>query len=297
VDLVPAEFARRIASQHGAAGSTWIAGLARVLEAHLERWSLVPAGPARHGYVGMVLPVLRADGSPAGLKVSWQDGVRCWEAEALAAWAGCGAIRLLDRDDAAGVLLLEWLDPDRTVAELDGVAAAAVAGELVRRLDAPAPEGMPALEDAAARWAEELPAAWERLGRPFDRRRLDAAVATCRELGPGQARRLLHGNLRLGHILRAAREPWLAIDPNGMAGDPAYEVAPLLDQFGSGLASAPDRRAAVHARLAAFIEAAGVDPERARRWGHARLVEGALWCREHQPDLVAHVDRLTGLLE
>jgi streptomycin 6-kinase len=294
--IVPAEFARRIADLHGDAGREWIEGLPAVLQAHLERWALAPDGPAMHGYVGMVLPVRRADGSRAGLKVSWLDGDRSWEADALAAWDGRGAVRLLERDDAAGVLLLEWLDPDRSVAELDRPTAAAVVGEVCRRLDVPAPVGLPSLEETAASWVEELPAAWERLGRPFDRRRLDAAVATCRELGPGQPRRLLHGNLRFAHVLRAEREPWLTIDPNGMAGDPAYEVAPLLGQLCSGLAAEPDPRATVTARLAAFAGAAGVDVQRARGWAHAYLVESALWCREHQPEAVPHVDRLVGLL-
>jgi streptomycin 6-kinase len=294
--IVPAEFAERIAGQHGDAGRDWIDGLPAVLESHLHGWALVPAGPARYGYAGMVAPVRRADGSPAGLKVSWLDGGRCAEAEALAAWDGRGAVRLLDRDDAAGVLLLEWLDPHRSVAGLDRLAAAAVVGEVCRRLAAPAPAGLPSLEETAVRWAGELPATWERLGRPFDRRWLDAAVATCRELGPRQPRRLLHGNLRFEHVLRAEREPWLAIDPNGMVGDPAYEVAPLLGQLCSGLAAEPDRRGAVAARLEAFTDAARVDPVRAGRWAHAYHVSEALWCREHQPDVVPHVDRLVDLL-
>jgi streptomycin 6-kinase len=297
LSVVPAEFAERIAGQHGDAGRAWIDELPAVVESRLDRWALTPDAPALHGYVGMVLPVLRADGGRAGLKVSWLDGARCWEADALAAWDGRGAVRLLERDDAAGVMLLEWLDPDRSVGELDRLAAAAVVGELCGRLAVPAPPGLPSLEETASRWIEALPRTWERLGRPFDRRRLDGAVETCRELGPDQPRRLLHGNLRFGHVLRAEREPWLAIDPNGMAGDPAYEVAPLLGQLCSGLAAEPDQRAAVRARLAAFTDAAGVDFERARRWAQAYHVDSALWCREHQPDVVAYVDRLVGLLD
>ena len=81
--IVPAEFAERIAGQHGDPGRDWIEGLPAVLESHLERWALAPDGHAMHGYVGMVLPVRRADGSRAGLKVSWLGGERCSEAEAV----------------------------------------------------------------------------------------------------------------------------------------------------------------------------------------------------------------------
>ena len=232
------------------------------------------------------------------LKVSWLDATGgSSEAAALAAWGGRGAVLLLERDDAGGVMLLERLNPALSARELDRAAAAAVAGRLCRRLEAPAPPGMPRLADVAARWADELPGTWERLNRPFERRLLEAAVATCRELGPGQPDRLLHGNLRLDHILRGEREPWLVIDPNGLAGEPAYEVAPLLGSLCSGLFRHTDPRELVRSRLAAFANSAGVDVERARRWAQAHHVHEALWCREHQPDVVPFVDTLVELLD
>lgn len=293
---VPSEFAEWTVAREGEAGRAWIDSLPGIVVSHLDRWALVPDGPVLHGYVGIALPVLRDDGGRAMLKVSWPEPGGCWEAQALAAWGGRGAVLLLERDDPAGVMLLERLDPARSARELDRVEAGAVAGLLCRRLEAPAPPGMPRLEDVAARWAEDLPATWERLGRPFDRLVLETAVATCRELGPGQPDRLLHGNLRLDHILRGEREPWLVIDPNGLAGEAAYEIAPLLGSLCPGLAAEPKPRRAVHSRLAAFVEAAGADSERARRWAHAHLVNEALWCREHQPGVVPFVDALVEAL-
>lgn len=41
---------------------------------------------------------------------------------------------------------------------------------------------------------------------------------------------VLHGDINPGNILAAHREPWLAIDPKPMVGDPAYDPAPLLAQ-------------------------------------------------------------------
>jgi streptomycin 6-kinase len=293
---IPRSFAEWTIAQEGDAGRAWIDELPSIVESHLDRWALIADGPVLHGYVGIALPVLRADGSRAMLKVSWLNADSCWEAHALAAWEGRGAVLLLERDDPAGVMLLERLDPTRSARELDRVAVATVAGQLCRRLEAPAPPGMPRLEDVAARWAEELPRCWERLGCPFSRHLLEAAVATCHELGPGQPDRLLHGNLRIDHILRGEREPWLVIDPNGLAGELAYEMSSLLGNLCSGLAARSNPRQAVRSRLAAFVESAGVDFERTRRWAHAHLVNEALWCREHQPQVVPYVDTLVELL-
>jgi streptomycin 6-kinase len=294
---VPSEFAARTITREGDAGRAWIDRLPGVVAAYVERWGLTPDGPVMHGYVGIVLPVVRPGGEPAVLKVSWLDGDDYWEAHALAAWNGRGAVRLLEHDDPAGVLLLERLDPARSARALAGVDASAVAGQVCRRLAVPAPPGMPRVEDLAARWIDELPRDWERLGRPFPRRWLDAAVASCRELGPGQPGLLLHGDLVFDNMIRAEREPWLVIDPDGLVGEPAFEAAPFLSNRWSELTAQPDLRAAVRARLAAFVDGAGVDFERARRWAHVRLVSEAIWCREHQPDAVWFVDALTEVLD
>jgi streptomycin 6-kinase len=297
VIVIPSEFAARTVTREGDAGRVWIERLPGVVAAYLERWGLTPDGPVMHGYVAIVVPVACLGGERAVLKVSWRDGEDFWEARALAAWDGRGAVRVLKHDDPAGVLLLERLDPARSARALAGVEASAVAGQVCRRLAVPAPSGMPRVDDLAARWVDELPRDWERLGRPFPRRWLDAAVESCRELGPGQPDLLLHGDLVFDNILRAEREPWLVIDPDGLVGEPAFEAAPFLTNRWSEMSAQSDLRAAVRARLAAFAESAGVDFERARRWAHVRHVSEAIWCREHQPDAVWFVDALIEVLD
>jgi streptomycin 6-kinase len=297
VIVVPGEFVERTVIRAGEAGRTWIDRLPSIVASYLERWALTPDGPVMHGFMGIVLPVGRASGEPAMLKVSWQEGDVNWEARALAAWNGHGAIRLLEHDEPDGVLLVERLDPARSARELPGVDAARVLGRVSRRLAVPAPTGMRRVEALAERWVEELPRNWERLGRPFPRRWVDEAVATCLELGPGQPNLLLHGDLVFDNVLRAEREPWLVIDPDGLVGEQAFDAAQFLTNRWSELTAQPDLRLAVRARLTAFAEAAGVDFERTRRWAQARNVSEAIWCREHQPDAVWFVDALGEVLD
>lgn len=297
VIIVPRAFAEWTIASEGDAGRAWIERLPGIVAAHLARWMLTPDGPVLHGYMGIVLPVVRASGERAALKVAWLDGGGYWEPVALAAWDGRGAVRLLERDDDAGVILIERLDPASSLRTLSGIAASRIAGQVCRRLAVPAPPGLPRVDELAARWVDELPRDWERLGRPFPPRWLEPAVATCRELGPSQPDLLLHGDLVFDNVLRADREPWLVIDPDGVVGDPAFEAAPFLSNRWSELTAQPDLRAAVHARVAAFADGAGLDLERVRRWAHARQVKEALWCREHQPEAVPSVDALVAVLD
>ena len=79
-------------------------------------------------------------------------------------------------------------------------------------------------------------------------------------------------------MLAADREPWLAIDPKPMDGDPHYEPAPLLWNRWDELADAgPGLRDGVRRRFHAVVDAAGLDEDRARDWVVVRMVLNAHW--------------------
>src|SRR5207244_5609670 len=96
----------------------------------------------------------------------------------------------------------------------------------------------------------------------------------------GDGNTLLHGDLHYANVLAGTREPWLAIDPKGLAGDRGYEVAPALWNRWEEIAAATDPRRALLRRLAILTDAACIDPDRARRWAQLRNVDNALWYRE-----------------
>jgi streptomycin 6-kinase len=129
------------------------------------------------------------------------------------------------------------------------------------------------------------------------RRVVDAAVATVRELGRVQPDTIVHGDLHARNILRADREPWLAVDPKGQAGDPAYDGGTLLKSRAISLLEADDLDHAVHRVLDIFVEAAELDRERARRWAQFHAVRAALWGRRHGFRIAREGPRLHWLTE
>jgi streptomycin 6-kinase len=99
----------------GETGRAWIDALPDLTVGLLDRWQLRPDGAAMCGAVALVLPVLRADGTPAVLKLQpVVGGQGVGEPEALRAWNGNGAVRLLDHDLESGAMLLERLDAARS---------------------------------------------------------------------------------------------------------------------------------------------------------------------------------------
>lgn len=143
------------------------------------------------------------------------------------------------------------------------------------------PDGLPRMSSLVAAWERELRDEQRELGSPLPARVVAAAIATVRELGMDQPDTLIHGDLHFTNVLRSEREPWLAIDPKGYVGDPAYDSITLLRTRFEPLLTAPDPRAAAQRRLAVFADAAEVDRERAARWAQARAVTAAHWGLRH----------------
>jgi streptomycin 6-kinase len=261
-------------------GRDWLRRLPEIVGECADAWELELGEPYNGGKVGLALRVERADASPAVLKVSFPGREAANEAAALAHWRGAGAVRLLERDDERCALLLERCEPGGQLSDVaDEAEAHSAAAQVLRRIWRPPPDVHPfaLLEDEAARWAEELPARWRALGRPFERALLDAAVDVFRELGSHQEEAVVcHQDFHGGNVLQAGRETWLAIDPKPVVGERAFDTAWLLrDRRASiGAEAHPERR--LRRRLDLLTNDLGLDRERVRGWGVARMVSWGL---------------------
>lgn len=269
---IPEDFAADLVNLAGEAGREWIDRLPTLVESLQARWNLETDGAPLHGYLGLVVPMKRG-GEKCALKVSWRDESTLGEISALAAWKGNGAVRLLESDASIGAMLLEWLDSDRSLFDLEIDDAISVAGDLLRRLAAPAPADIPRLTDVAEGLTTSLPERWERLGRPLPRRVIDAAVDQASLLGPSSVDLLANYDLHYGNVLAGQREPWLAIDPKVVAGDPEYALAQLLWTRLEDI----DRAGGLARHFAALLDRAQLDPSRARAWTLVRVVDYWLW--------------------
>lgn len=249
-------------------GAEWLARLPALAESMLERWHLTLDGEPMHGVCALVLPV-RRDDERAVLKVTWPHEEAEHEALALRLWDGAGAVRLLAHDPADWAMLLERLDPTTSLLDVPLGEAVAVAGELIRTLDRPAPPGIGTVAATAARWVGEFP---EQNTGLVPAELVAQAVAYCRELGPRSANRLVNQDLHYENVLRGTRAPWLLIDPKPIAGDHEFGLFQLLsNRFDE---STPD------GRLADVVAAAELDLSLARRWTFVRAIDAWLECDE-----------------
>jgi streptomycin 6-kinase len=177
-------------------------------------------------------------------------------------------------------MLLERLSPGTPLADLaDDEAATAIAAEVMRQLWRPVPPDHPF--PTVERWAEGMQRLRAEFGGgvgPFPPKLVEQAERLFADLlGSMDTPVLLHGDLHHWNILAAARQPWLAIDPKGLVGEPAYEVGALLR---NKLDVAPDIKRLTVRRVDQLAEALGFDRARLLSWNLAQAVLSAWWSYE-----------------
>ena len=210
----------------------------------------------------LVAPARTRAGEDVVLKVQEPHRESEHEAEALRLWDGDGAIRLLDEEPEEYALLLERCVPGTPLSAAGAETALDVFVELLPRLWRPAGSPFRSLTAEAVWWADSLEATWERFGRPFERKLLDAALEALQELPRTQGPQvLLHQDLHGDNVLAAQREPWLAIDPKPLAGEREFGIAPIVRSSELG-----HSRQDVLGRFDRLVSDLGLDRERARGW-------------------------------
>jgi len=261
-------------------GAAWLESLPALIADCERRWRVRVADTPFDLSYNFVAPAVTENGIDAVVKI----GVPCAELRneiaALGLYAGGAAVELLDADARRGMLLLERARPGSKLSEVDDdeqatVIAARTARELWRQL--PPAHAFPGPAD----WALGLRRLRQRFDGgtgPFDPRLVGAAESLFGELlGSSQAPMLVHGDLHHFNILSSTRRQWLAIDPKGLAAEPAYEVGALLRNPGPGRYLDP---AVQRGRVAVLADQLGFDPRRIAGWDAAQAVLSAWWTYE-----------------
>jgi streptomycin 6-kinase len=142
---------------------------------------------------------------------------------------------------------------------------------------------------------DELPREWRELGEPFERSLVERAATEARDLAASQGELVVvHHDFHGGNVLRAEREPWLAIDPKPLVGEREFDVASLLRDRREELVrdSAPERR--IRRRLDQLSAELDLDRERLRGWGIVHALAWGFSARKVEHDMIACARWLAG---
>jgi streptomycin 6-kinase len=273
----------------GLTHEAWLQRVPKLLAECAAEWSLEIGAPYTLGAAGYAVRAELPDGARAVLKLIYPHREAEHEADALSAWNGDGAVRMLRYDVERWGLLMERCEPGTLLADTEPEEALGVLVGLLPRLWKPMGAPFHLLADETAHWLEEIPSEWERTGRPCERRLVDAALDLLRTLSASQAELvLLHQDLHTDNVLAAEREPWLVIDPKPLVGEREFNVAPIVRDYVLG-----HSRRDVLRRLDRLTGELGLDRERARGWAIGQTVA---WMFD-STHVQTHVETVRWLLE
>ena len=265
------------------AGREWSRHVPGHARACADQWGLQLQKPYPQSHVSVVFPATTSGGTAVALKIQFPHSESEHEAEALTRWAGNGAVKLLARDAARHALLLERCEPGDHLSTINADDALDVLINLLPRLWIDAAQPFQSLYDESATWAKQLRPSWERAGQPFEVELLHAALDAIDMLRATYGEQVLvHQDLHGDNVLRAAREPWLVIDPKPLLAEREFSLAPIIRAYEFG----HDRSLVIH-RLDRLTTALGLDRERTRLW---TFVQTLAWAFDGAGVLPLHVE-------
>jgi streptomycin 6-kinase len=176
------------------------------------------------------------------------------------------------------VLLLERLHPEVSVRSLPEAKALLEAAGTLRRLwvEPPAGHVFETVAERTGRQAEAMRAGADAETGPL----VEAALAAREDLlaGPPEER-LLHGTFRQSKVLAGERLPWLAVGPDPVVGECAFDLARLVRDRVEDLIGSPSGASITRRRVKRLAESLDLDQERLRGWTLFRAVESGVRAR------------------
>lgn len=248
----------------------------------VERWGIQSAKLIADTHTSYVHRVLRRDGSQAIIKQLKPDGLHELSGIDFLDWRqGHGSVRLLDRLrtccllEDAGTLMLKDYRLERGEDAANSVILSVLSEMHSISADIPPDSLVPLrrhFQSLFARASKE------------DNTDLSAALtySACiaDELLSFQTDiRPLHGDLHHENIVSGSERGWLAIDPQGLLGDPAYDVANVFGNPDGAFAEIIDPRRIIRL-LGLFAPAIGCDREKILRYAIAHAGLSICWSLE-----------------
>lgn len=259
-------------------GELWLEQLPSLIKACEDDWEIKVKEPFENLSFNYVAPAVQTNGAAAVFKISPSLSELRSEVEALKAWQGNGSVALLKFEETRSAMLLEKLEPGLSFWHTtnDSLAAEVCAGILKKLWATPKPAySFRTLED----WSSDSEKYYRQhssTNSPLPWDLVDKAMHLRSSLLQSDDAVLLHGDLHHDNILSAYREPYLAIDPKGVWGSRAYDLASFL-MNPTGLSHHPNLDKLLTQRLDIFSEHLNLDKEELAAWGFVHGVLSVCW--------------------
>ncbi len=267
-------FEQNIINLYGEKGRQWLDHLPNHVAQLANTYGLSNLKPVDNLSYNYVLSGFQG-AQPIILKLGLDiDGFKR-EAAALMAFEGFGVVQIFSEN--TGLLLLECAVPGMSLKsyfpEKDDEAINITAKVIERLHKAPIPNthAFPRVKD----WLEALNGGLEIPVQTLQKAR-EIRDQLLKKAAPDV---LLHGDLHHDNILQNGND-WLVIDPKGVIGEPAYEVAAFIRNPMPELLNHADAPNIIHNRITHFAKIMELPSQRILDWCFVQAVLAWAWALE-----------------
>lgn len=272
-------FRSNIAAIYGEAGKQWLERLPEIVtyvacKYHLSDLKAVPNLTYNYVLSGW------QETKPIILKLGMDVQGLVREAVALRAFAGRGCVKVIANEE--GVLLLERAVPGNSlksyfpIQEADSVKIAVTVMQALHQACLSSSHNFPHIKE----WLKGLDRHYDDIPSPHLQK---AKHLKDKLLRHSHDEVLLHGDLHHDNILKDGKE-WLAIDPKGVIGDPAYEIAAFIRNPLPALLMTKDPVTIIRNRISLVATEGNLPAHHLIDWSFVQAVLAWVWALEDNCD-------------
>lgn len=275
------EFMKHILDR-GEKGKLWLKRIPAIIAEYEEKWSIKVSEPFNLTW-NYVAPATAADGTKVVIKIGFPDD-REFKAgiDALSVFNAEGIEKLIETDRENAVILTEQVIPGIPLSTLvDDEKATRILATVMKKLWKALPEKhnfitIPEWSKAITKFKEKY-----KTTSNLPLYLVDKAEYLFEELIANSAKQMLvHGDLHQNNVLSSNRDEWLAIDPKGVAAEPAYETGTMIRDPFKRMKNNPDMKKIITQRIHTLSDELGFNPQRIHKWAFAQTVLSAVWSAE-----------------
>jgi streptomycin 6-kinase len=281
----------------GTAGEQWLENLPRTLQKIEHEWQITLGAPFAECYCNYVAPAKTSDGQSTVLKLSFPDQDFTRELAYLRLYQNGLMPQVLKVDESIAAILLEKIEPAQDLTTVNEEEAVRVAADVMKQLWQV--HFTPQPFHTTEHWYDNFVTlkekfADEKLLSPELINKAEQAYKKLEE--EPQEKILLHGDLHHYNILFDQQKGWRVIDPAGIIGERAFEVASFLknpDKIGS----LPNVQELLEKRIFTFAQLLEIDPKRLYLAGLFFAVLSVWWATEDKSEIGQDFIRVAEELE
>ncbi len=285
-ELVP-QFVQQKAKSLGDEGEKWLHHLKDMIDDLEQRWGIRVEQTLEGGSEAFVAEVTTQDGNNAILKLMMpqMEGNSVFEQEvtALRVANGDGYVRLIKAELSQRAILLERLGPPLHQLGYSTKEEMEIICSLLKRSWQPIqqPHQLQSIDELIKWFTNFIPELWNNLGKPCSKALIDQSLTFLESRLTNidfTKAVLVHGDAHHGNVLQdltKTHPSFKLIDPDGLIGEPSYDLGVLMREWLDELIEDPLEIG--KKRCALLGQLTGVDTQGIWEWGYIQSVSTGLF--------------------